>query len=98
MNKYQDTFNHLKSLCSSSDYYKRGSLLVPLFEKDLALLRELADKETPKKPIKFKYKLLYGWACPHCANDISNNRKRKHQDIKYCPNCGQKLDWSEDDD
>ena len=98
MNKYQEAFEHLKSLRSSSDYYKQDSLLVPLFEKDLALLRELIDEETPNKPIKFKYRLLYGWACPHCANDISNNRKRKYQKVQYCPNCGQKLDWGEEDD
>ena len=87
MNKYQDAFNNLKSLCSSSYYYK----------KDIALLRELVDKETPKKPIKFKYKLLYGWACPHCAKDIANNRKQKRKNIKYCPYCGQKLDWGEEE-
>ena len=87
MNKYQDAFNNLKSLCSSSYYYK----------KDIALLRELVDKETPKKPIKIKYKLFRGWVCPHCAKDISNNRKRKYQKVQYCPHCGQKLDWGEEE-
>ena len=49
------------------------------------LLQELVDKETPTKPYKDgkKYK------CTKCVIvRVSGNR---------CPNCGQKIDWSDED-
>lgn len=91
MNKYQEAFYNV----SMGDSFPGAK---EQFEKGLEVLRELVEKETPRKPIEIKYKLFYGWACPHCAHDISNNRKRKHQKVQYCPNCGQKLDWGEEDD
>lgn len=71
------------------------------FENDLVdngytfrSLMEARKKMKPKKPTQMKStnKLNSGYyECPECKNvvgvdDILN---------KYCPNCGQKLDWSE---
>ena len=90
MNKYQEAYKRL----SSKTYQYADTEGV---YEDINVLGELVKKETPRKPIEIKYKLLYGWACPHCASCVSNNKKRGHKDIKYCPNCGQRIDWGEEE-
>ena len=54
-------------------------------------IEELVDKETPMKP-----NYHYDHSCGKCGsqrikdfNDFVNE--------KYCSNCGQKLDWSDED-
>lgn len=50
--------------------------------KDWNLLKALVEKATPKKPYdKGDY-----YICPNCSND-------KCVCGKFCPNCGQALDW-----
>ena len=94
MNKYQDSLdNFVKALslftnCKSMQEWKSD-------------LQELVDKATPKAPnvehsgwrspdgvsvlTFFKYK------CPCC--------ERRVTDIdKFCPECGQAIDWSEDNE
>ena len=59
-----------------------------------SVFKELVDKETPMKvtekldaPVSYEqYR-----KCPKCKDVVV----RMHS---YCPFCGQKLDWSEDDD
>lgn len=61
---------------------------------------ELVDKETPMKPIAYKlpYEVhdgevvtkYYDYKCPKCNGFTRMN--------KYCPHCGQRLDWSGKDD
>ena len=36
-------------------------------------------------------------ACPNCEYEF-NSELRNEYEIRYCPNCGQKLDWRENDD
>ena len=57
-------------------------------DENLDLLQELVDKATPKKPTKS--------VCPNCDSwDIYS----EEFDNKYnfCPNCGQAIDWSENE-
>ena len=87
MSKYQEALKRLKTneyLTSREQrqYYN--------------LLQELVNKETPKKPKSKLYGItgegetfMYHY-CPICGfysveKDYAN----------YCPNCGQKLDWSD---
>ena len=69
-------------------------------EKIRVALKELVDKETPKK-LKRKTdkdgRIL--WVCPTCGDvykkfwsEVETVTHRKH-----CDNCGQKLDWSEEE-
>ena len=69
--------------------------------KYVKILQELVDKATPKK-LKNKTdkdgRLL--WVCPTCGDvymkfwsDVETISCRKH-----CDNCGQKLDWSDNDE
>ena len=56
---------------------------------------KLVDKATPKKPIIINSP-SYGYIefeCPNCHHITLSNFRRL-----YCGECGQKLDWGEDDD
>lgn len=65
-------------------------------DKNLEVLEELAERATPKKPIKKKFNEAKPWdcadyfvernACPACERKMTNKSN-------YCPNCGQALDW-----
>ena len=89
MNKYQEAYERL-----SKRTFKHYKTFDEVFD-DIDTLGELVKKETPRKPIEIKYKLLYGWACPHCASCVKKKKKRGHKDIKYCPNCGQRIDFGD---
>ena len=56
MNKYQEALNHLKTVWNPSNYYKKFSASRPIFEKDIAFLQELVDKESSDDncPLKFE--------------------------------------------
>ena len=70
-----------KEPCSSCKYNKICNALA----KDwIDTLQELVDKETPMKPLEDNY--LGEFMC-ECGSPIT-------KDQKYCPNCGQKLNWS----
>ena len=43
------------------------------------------EKQMPKKPINDK--------CENCGEDVRN--WTGDDNFKYCPNCGQRADWSE---
>ena len=52
--------------------------------EDIRVIQELVDKETPMKPLR------YGCIqCGNCLNVILGTSK-------YCSNCGQAIDRSED--
>ena len=54
------------------------------------LLQELVDKETPMKPMN-RYKADFGRrGCFKCEGLVSYK-------MAYCPDCGQKIDWSDND-
>lgn len=94
MNKYQEALDFLKSenVTAWSNYN------LDLLNHNLDVIKELVDKETPKKPdyegdgYDDNGQINYDtWICPNC-------RKRyevDYDDYDYCPNCGQKLDWEE---
>lgn len=51
------------------------------------------EKETPKKPLRFKDKFYISLPkCPICKTIPHTGNQ------KYCDECGQKLDWSDEDD
>lgn len=56
------------------------------------------EKQIPKKPHfegnkYWRGELVYDtWACPNCDTDYEVGTDAH----KYCPNCGQAIDWSEE--
>ena len=87
MNKYEEAWNNVRSLSETSDYYKPYN-----DDKDIKLIGELVEKETPKKPIKdepSKIRYIPTYVCPSCGQRFSGMISN------FCYHCGQKLDWSE---
>lgn len=60
------------------------------YKNYLHLLGELADKSDPEMPIL----TAHTKRCPYCNRALSGN-KNSHVNNKYCPRCGQAIDWGE---
>lgn len=66
-------------------------------DQDIDLIASIVEKEIPKKPDFIIDGYVDGhpiydrWNCPSCGTiyDIYSS------DYDYCPNCGQRIDWSE---
>ena len=87
MNKYQEALDRIEET-----YYNLDNCLSAMkrFGKDVQTLSELVDKETPKKWDE-DY-VLEQINCPVCGkywNIIDNCTET----FRYCPNCGQRLEW-----
>ena len=54
---------------------------------------EALEKQIPKKP-KVSFQSEFYW-CPDCECAIKMRIEKKTKNIRYCPFCGQALDWSE---
>ncbi|MGO5329681.1 hypothetical protein ACTQV6_04275 [Holdemanella porci] len=104
MNKYQkaieviDTLLHLMCGEEREDGYK------PTMEEmsnSMDLLKELVDKETPKKPIDIVIGLCGDLmlCCPTCKHGVVPS-PTYHGNRYYsrCPFCGQKLEGENEDD
>ena len=102
-NKYQEA---LDNAISDIEYcYNDSFEEVPEKRlKEVELLQQLVDKETPKEPIDkgFKNDILQ-YKCPTCkigkvGRIIDNGWKTKGEGFtNYCPNCGQKIKWWRDE-
>lgn len=76
-----------------------------VINKALSMIENAVEKQIPKKPIVKSYFCHYvnyqDFLCPYCRNHIilkvdGNFIAGKKQ--QYCDNCGQALDWSEQND
>lgn len=86
MNKYQKAYERLSS--RTYQYADKKSVY-----KDIETMGELVDKATPRKPRPLFLQMAFmPYKCPICE-ELVNDKKYKY---KYCPNCGQKIDWSEE--
>ena len=65
------------------------------FNRDIQIVKKALEKQIPKKP---DYEadgyadgqLVYDtWACPNCETRYEVD----YDDYKYCPECGQAIDW-----
>ena len=64
-------------------------------------LRELVEKETPKKPIDIEFgpcgDLML--CCPNCHNGVvSSPTYHGNRYYSRCPFCGQLLEWDDEDE
>lgn len=87
MNKYQEALNRIK---------KEHIFIEDYLKKEIDLIQELVDKETPMKPSGDSWDdswwKSYDRYCPKCKNPVYI------PDDAYCNKCGQKLDWSDTND
>lgn len=59
------------------------------------------EKQIPKKPIDVCTPVVTWGLCPICKgelNKLGNRPNRVFESTKYCPDCGQALDWSDTDE
>ncbi len=97
MSKYQEAKDNIINTLARHIGYK---LYKNLYSEDFDTLQELVDKATPKKPFyeadgyDENGELIYDtWICPNCNHYYEVD----YDDYDYCPNCGQRLDWSDKD-
>ena len=84
MNKYQEALNAVEKI-----FY--GTFQGYIDENEVEAIRELVDKATPMKPIAYS-------ECPVCDENVFyETKKGNYKCFTYCTNCGQKIDWSEDE-
>ena len=92
MNKYQEAINKIIYVIEG-DFSIAGIF----FEHNdktydaIDILKELADKTTPKKVKHNEDFDLYG--CPSC--DFCDQIWGTFKKSNCCPNCGQKIDWGD---
>lgn len=97
MDKYQEALENVKyapSFMGGNPKYAMSMQSSTAFLEDIAILKELVDKENPIK-IKGLSATHEGFVanCPNCNSFI-----RQETSTKRCDECGQKLDWSDAED
>lgn len=95
MNKYKEALNHIAS------GYRNPKYAINFYSGDFLALKELVDKETPKKPIEIELgpcgDLML--CCPNCRHGVVPI-PTYHGNKYYprCPFCGQKLKEEDEDE
>ncbi len=89
----------------SLNYFKRRRNKVQLMEEDCAIFA--LEKQIPKKPItetvnrgisvSGEYDIDFNYLCPNC-NTVVGDYETDDAFYKFCPECGQALDWSKSND
>lgn len=102
MNKCKKALN---TIGDTLTYYMVGKDLASLpsvneIYDSMATLREIVNKETQKKPLDVCTPVVKWGLCPVCKgelNKLGSKPNRVFSNQKYCPDCGQALDWSEEE-
>lgn len=83
----------------SLNYFKRRRNKVQLMEEDCAIFA--LEKQIPKKPLDVCTPVTTWGLCPVCKgelNKLGNKPNRVFKNQAYCSDCGQALDWGENND
>ncbi len=85
----QKTFDKLED-------WSYGSLVLnKLSDSDLSNILVALEKQIPKKALWIERSFTKFQICPSCSN--AEHYKMVWKQEKYCVDCGQKLDWSNED-
>lgn len=90
MNKYQQAYQNVQAE-------------LPVDNEDIVVLRELVEKTIPKQAEKMSEpKNGFTHTCPTCGDYVggivyANGNAVGIDEHEYCPHCGQKLKWSDED-
>lgn len=94
MNKYQEAKKWIEEIDSHPEWGHTEVNWQAIDE-----IKELVGKEEPTKPTfeadgYFDGELIYDtWICPNCGERYELD----YQEFKRCPECGQLIDWSENE-
>ena len=69
-------------------------------DQDIDLIESIVEKEIPRSPIRNGYwydpdrsQVHVGWKCSNCGTKY----RVYYADYDYCPHCGQRIDWSNEE-
>lgn len=75
-----------------------------VINKALSMIENAVEKQIPKKPttetvnrglsVSGEYDIDFNYLCPNC-NTVVGDYETDDAFYKFCPDCGQVLDWSE---
>ena len=86
----------LTDLIKDRESFMVGDYDKSIYDRDKEALQTAItalEKQVPKKVI---WKYAFYWACcPNCKNNIYDEEKEK---FKFCPDCGQALEWSDENE
>lgn len=90
MNKYQEALREIGNIVldKSGDGYRTAKYLQNFYYSSCETLQELVERATPKKLVATRHTRR----CPSCNRQMSDINNA-HPNMKFCPNCGQALDW-----
>ena len=87
---YEEAIKHINALnavCGQKDFYDAE------FESALALAIDALEKQIPKKPAMGKY----GHTECACCGWVVESFCGDWEQYPFCPNCGQAIDWEDDE-
>ena len=92
---------YINNDCDSCDYcYSQGNFGNQKEAFQIAI--NALEKQIAKKPRKTDsyrgvLKRVYAYVCPTCGNVCLEKYMNERQNTMFCWNCGQKLDWSDEE-
>lgn len=88
-NVFEREHSYNTDLCDNCEYcYSQGTFGEQKEAFQMAI--NALEKQIPKKPIFY----AHDYYCSVC-NSLVGNNEFEWKRLKYCDNCGQKLDWSD---
>lgn len=90
--KIEKAWWNVNSLARSSDHCNESD------HSDIELIEEIVKKAIPMKPIDVQTPVVTWGLCPVCKGEyrkLGRKPNRVFLSDKYCPDCGQRLDWSD---
>lgn len=67
---------------------------IPITQDDLQTIIETLEKQIPCKPYNFSLESYKGGCVPVCGK-CNGIMGLMQGELNYCPNCGQKIEWSD---
>jgi len=90
----QEAIKEFDNYGLTGDYSKKET---PELYEAVQVAREALEKQIPKKPIEIEVPSEHKLQCPTCYNRYFFKNSIFNKDYNYCDNCGQALDWSEEE-
>lgn len=90
--KIEKAWWNVNSLARSSDHCNESD------HSDIELIEEIVKKAIPMKPIDVQTPVVTWGLCPVCKGEyrkLGRKPNRVFLSDKYCPDCGQRLDWND---
>ncbi len=96
MKKYEKAKKYFQKVLDSAVKSGKSYELNQAGYSEISTAIEALEKQIPKKVI-FGHDEQDAICCPNCETEIAMMDEYRYESVfyKHCPNCGQKLDWSD---